>query len=112
MTPTTRSPARSKSPSRSHKLIHSPSRGRVWLRRLMFMLIIDGILLGMAELAAGLVKPFYYNRVAAQEKLADAKAPGEKRVFVFGESTIYGVPYGPNNSTACWLQALLKELLP
>jgi lysophospholipase L1-like esterase len=78
----------------------------------MFILIIDGILLGMAELAAGLVKPFYYNRVAAQEKLADAKAPGEKRVFVFGESTIYGVPYGPNNSTACWLQALLKELLP
>ena len=85
---------------------------RVWMRRLLFILVIDGIFLGMAELIAGVVKPFYYHRVVAAEKLSSPKAAGEKRVFLYGESTIYGVPYGPNNSTATWLEAILHEVLP
>lgn len=89
-----------------------PKRSRGWTRRLLFILVIDGILLGMAELIAGMVRPFYYDRVAAAENLAASKAPGERRIFVYGESTIYGVPYGPNNSTARWLEAILHEVLP
>lgn len=33
-------------------------------------------------------------------------------MFLYGESTTYGAPYGPGNSTARWLEQVLRGLLP
>jgi len=53
------------------------------------------------------IGPQYHMVVVRKERLDLPKKPGEKRVFVFGESTIYGWPYGPSNSTARWLELTL-----
>jgi lysophospholipase L1-like esterase len=79
---------------------------------LLFLLIIDGFLLGLAEAVARIGWPPYYTEIARKEQLGQAKAAGQKRVFIYGESTIYGFPYGPENSTARWVQLLLQEELP
>lgn len=79
---------------------------------LLFLLIIDGCLLGLAEAVARLGWPPFYKDVAKKEKLSLPKPAGTKRIFVYGESTIYGFPYGPENSTARWVQLLLEDQLP
>src|SRR5206468_8917875 len=82
------------------------------LKKTVFLLLIDGFLLGGAELAARLIDPPYHVDVVRNEHLQRRKAPGEKRIFVYGESTIFGFPYEANNSTACWLNVLLRGVLP
>ncbi len=84
---------------------------RFW-RKVGFLVLINLILLGGAELAAWLGSPPYYVPVVRQEHLGRAKRPGEKRLFVYGESTVYGFPYGPANSTAHWLELILRDVLP
>src|SRR5262249_23948255 len=81
-------------------------------RKLVFALVVNLVLLGLAEALAWLFGPPYYVSVVRDAGLARDKAPGEKRVFLYGESTIYGWPYGPRNSTACWLDQILKAVLP
>src|SRR5262245_37873440 len=87
-----------------------PPRRR--FRKCVFALLLNLVLLGLAEALAWIFSPPYYVPVAREAGLARAKAPGEKRVFLYGESTIYGWPYGPRNSTACWLDQILKAVLP
>lgn len=81
-------------------------------RILLFLLLIDGLLLGGAELLAGWLGPPYHRQVVAQQGLAQAKAPGEKRIFLFGESTIDGWPYTSKASIAGWLQETLRAVVP
>src|SRR5207253_1062258 len=47
-----------------------------------------------------------------KEQLRRPKGPGERRIFVYGESTIYGFPYDAANSTACWLKVMLRDVAP
>src|SRR5262245_12833784 len=82
------------------------------LRMLLFVLVIDAGFLGLAELVARFAAPVYYTEVIRAERLTRAKKPGEKRVFVYGESTIFGFPYGPRNGTARWLQSILDDVAP
>jgi lysophospholipase L1-like esterase len=91
-----------------------PSKARLKkaAKILLFLLIIDSFLFGLAEAVARFCWPPYHVEVVRNEKLNQTKQPGQKRVFIFGESTIYGFPYGPENSTARWVQLLLEEQLP
>jgi lysophospholipase L1-like esterase len=87
------------------------SRRRL-LRKLLFVVLTNVFLLALLEGLVGVLGPPYEVRVVRQEKLARAKQPGEKRVFLYGESTIFGWPYGPDNSTARWLDRVLRDVLP
>lgn len=82
------------------------------LKKIIFVLLIDGFVLGGAELVAWLVGPPYHVEVVQRERLHRPKSPGEHRIFVYGESTIFGLPYEARNSTANWLQVILGGVLP
>lgn len=92
--------------------MNHPSRWRRVLKILLFLLIIDGTLLALAEAAAYVFSPTYYRKVASAQKLSAAKPDHLKRIFVFGESTIDGFPYPAENNTAHWLQIVLTDVLP
>ncbi len=80
---------------------------RRWLKIGLFLLVIDGAILLAVEAGLGWRAPPYHRQVARSLKPTD-----RPRVFVFGESTIYGFPYGPESSTARWLEAILQRVLP
>ncbi len=88
------------------------SRWRRILKVLLFLLFIDGTILGLAEWAVYQFSPTYYRKVARAQQLSSEKADHVKRIFVFGESTIDGFPYPAENTTAHWLQMILSEVMP
>jgi hypothetical protein len=92
----------------------SRAQGRVGrtLKKIVFLLLIDGLVLGGAELVARLASPPYHVEVVRKERLQRPKSAGEKRIFVYGESTVFGLPYEARNSTTCWLEAILAGVLP
>lgn len=82
---------------------------RRWrLKWLAFLVLIDATLLVALEWTVGWLAPPFHRRVASQ--VASRPAPG-KRFFLFGESTVYGFPYGEENSTARWLEQVLRDLV-
>ncbi len=50
--------------------------------------------------------------VLIKNKVPLKKAPGEVRIFTYGESTMYGAHYGTFSSPARWLDEYLTEFLP
>lgn len=87
--------------------MHQQRRNRWRLKWLAFLMLIDGTLLVALDWTVGWLAPPFHRRVASQ--VARRPAQG-KRFFLFGESTIYGFPYGDGNSTACWLQEVLRDV--
>lgn len=89
-----------------------PTRRRRWWLMFLFMLVVDAVLVGLAEGSARWFGPEFHHEVVRKERLDRPPPSGTRRVFIFGESTIYGFPYGPENSTARWLEVVLQAVLP
>lgn len=79
-------------------------RRRRLLKLACFLVLVDGVLLFAAEAVLGWCAPPYHRQVAQR---LTAKPAATRRLFLFGESTVYGFPYGEGNSTARWLEEVL-----
>ncbi len=69
---------------------------------------------GMLPLCTGLIPPSLdpVSPVTARRSLSRDKPEGQLRIFVFGESSMFGSPYGPEISAATQLYDLLAEAVP
>ena len=73
----------------------------------------DGIYLSTLPLATGLAAPqFDIEAGSLGEPLSEDKPEGQVRVFVFGESSVAGTPYGPAGSAPTALHDALVRALP
>jgi hypothetical protein len=87
------------------------ARKRLGLKLALILLVNAGIL-EAADWLTGQFGPAYHVAVVRKQRLDRPKRPGEKRVFVYGESTVFGWPYEEPNSTARWLEVVLSGVLP
>lgn len=70
----------------------------------------DGIYVTRLPLVSSVSRDFHPPR--PDDPLHHDKAPGELRIFVFGESSVAGAPFGPEASGSAMLHDLLAPLLP
>lgn len=54
----------------------------------------------------------FFESIVYKNNLSRHKAPGEFRIFTFGESTMHGSQYGEVSNPARWLEAYLQDYLP
>ena len=72
----------------------------------------DGIYLNQLPLITGQTPPSFRGARYPGAKLPEAKAPGELRVAVVGESSVEGSPFSHHGSPATMLHDLLVESSP
>lgn len=73
----------------------------------------DGLYLDYVPLSTGIVHPRFENRPKdVTELLPTDKPAGQLRVFVFGESSVAGSPYGYHHSAPAQLHDLLVAQFP
>ena len=84
---------------------------RLYLPSLAPVRLRDGVYVGAIPLVTGLAAPSF-RHLPEGEPLSASKAEGELRVFVFGESSVYGSPLGPEASAPTMLHDLLAAERP
>ena len=75
------------------------------------VLLRDGIYLNALPLATG-VAPSSLAELPEGDPLPEDKRPGELRIFVFGESSVEGVPLGARASAPTMFHDLLVDVYP
>ena len=89
---------------------------RKLLKNLWAVFLSTGLLLFFFEVIFRFIgapgTSFFLEKVIIKEGLRPRKAPGEIRIFAFGESSLHGAHYFPVSSPSRWLQAYLKDFLP
>lgn len=75
----------------------------------IFFLCAEGVA-RLAQVPSGASR--FIEKVVIKNQLSIHKPKDERRVFTYGESTMYGSYYGPISSPANWLEAYLKDFLP
>ncbi len=83
--------------------------GRALLGTLALFCLLEGIFF-LAGVPYG--ASHFIEKVILKANLPVKKPTGEYRIFIFGESTIYGAHYADRSSPSRWLEAYLKDFLP
>ena len=85
---------------------------RVYVQRFAPTRLRDGVYLNRLPLVTGITPGAFQGAAYPGDPLPEAKAPGELRVAVIGESSVEGSPFSPHASAPTMLHDRLRELLP